>query len=77
MADSCVNLFKSTVRNILEDHAPLKTLTVKLQSESPGSMMIFVLQGKPAVNLSENGVTMGNVKYISKNIVNNMILSIT
>ena len=33
--DSCVNLFKSTVRNILDDHAPLKTRTVKLQSESP------------------------------------------
>ena len=33
--DSCVNLFESTVRNILYDHAPLKTRTVKLQSESP------------------------------------------
>ena len=33
--DSCVNLFESTVRNILDDHAPLKTRTVKLQSESP------------------------------------------
>ena len=33
--DSCVNLFKSTVRNILGDHALLKTRTVKLQSESP------------------------------------------
>ena len=32
---SCVNLFESTVRNILDDHAPLKTRTVKLQSESP------------------------------------------
>ena len=27
--DSCVNLFESTVRNILDDHAPLKTRTVK------------------------------------------------
>ena len=34
--DDCVNLFESTVRNILDDHAPLKTRTVKLQSESPG-----------------------------------------
>ena len=25
--DSCVNLFESTVRNILDDHAPLKTPT--------------------------------------------------
>ena len=33
--DYCVNLFESTVRNILDDHAPLKTRTVKLQSESP------------------------------------------
>ena len=33
--DSCVNVFESTVRNILDDHAPLKTRTVKLQSESP------------------------------------------
>ena len=33
--DSCVNLFESTVRNILDDHALLKTRTVKLQSESP------------------------------------------
>ena len=33
--DSCVNLFESTVCNILDDHAPLKTWTVKLQSESP------------------------------------------
>ena len=33
--DSCVNLFESTVRNILDNHAPLKTRTVKLQSESP------------------------------------------
>ena len=33
--DSYVNLFKFTVRNILEDHAPLNTRTVKLQSESP------------------------------------------
>ena len=33
--DSCVNLFESTVRNILDDHAPLKTRTVKLQSGSP------------------------------------------
>ena len=33
--DSCVNLFESTVRNILDDHAPLKTRTVKLQTESP------------------------------------------
>ena len=32
--DSCVNLFESTVRNILDDHAPLKTRTVKLQFES-------------------------------------------
>ena len=72
--DSCVNLFEYTVRNILDDHAPLETRTVKLQSESPGSMTTFVLQGKPAVNLSENGVTMGNLKYIGKNIVTNMIL---
>ena len=28
-------LFESTVRNILDDHAQLKTRTVKLQSESP------------------------------------------
>ena len=33
--DSCVNLFEYTVRNILGDHAPLKTRTVKLQSEYP------------------------------------------
>ena len=33
--DSCVNLFESTVHNILDDHAPLKSRTVKLQSESP------------------------------------------
>ena len=33
--DSSVNLFESTVRNILDDHAPLKTRTVKLQTESP------------------------------------------
>ena len=33
--DSFVNLFESTVRNIFDDHAPLKTRTVKLQSESP------------------------------------------
>ena len=33
--DSCVNLFESNVRNILDDHAPLKTRTVKLQTESP------------------------------------------
>ena len=33
--DYFVNLFESTVRNILDDHAPLKTQTVKLQSESP------------------------------------------
>ena len=33
--DSCVNLFESTVRNILDDHAPLKTRTVKLQSNFP------------------------------------------
>ena len=37
-------------------------------------MTIFVLQGKPAVNLSENGVTMENFKYIGKNIVTNVIL---
>ena len=72
--DSCVNLFESTVRNILDDHAPLKTRTVKLQTESPGSMTTFVLQGKPAVNLSETGVTMENLKYIGKNIVTNVIL---
>ena len=35
--DSCVNLFESTVRNIFDDHAPLKTRTVKLQSKSPWS----------------------------------------
>ena len=33
-------------------------------------MTIFVLQGKPAVNLSKNGVTIGNVKYIGKNMIN-------
>ena len=27
--DYCVNLFESTVRNIFDDHAPLKTRTVK------------------------------------------------
>ena len=42
--DYCVNLFESTVRNILDDHAPLKTRTVKLQSESPGSIIIIIIK---------------------------------
>ena len=72
--DSCVNLFESTVRNILDDHAPLKPELLNYNLNPPGSMTTFVLQGKPAVNLSENGMTMGNLKYIGKNIVTNVIL---
>ena len=30
-----MSIFEYTVRNILDNHAPLKTRTVKLQSESP------------------------------------------